>query len=201
MVPTQKDGQLQYDITLRTDQDEVRVYRTISVLSDHTARNVLGRASRVWKAVRLVEGEETGEPVALKDSWVDSTREREGNVHAKVMQAILAAGREQEAKNLFVTVQAHGDVYVAGSQDRTQSFLFQRRELSVEPSDSTAPGPSSGKASGWIESRYQVHHRIVFNEVGQPLAEVTSLETMFKVLQDVLRGMDYIISLYLSLNI
>lgn len=195
MTPTQKDGTLQYDITLRTAQDELRVYRTISVLSDHTARDVLSRASRVWKAVRLVDGEETGEPVVLKDSWVDGTREREGDVHAKVMQGILAAGREQEAKNLFVTVQAHGDVYVAGSQDRTPSFLSQRREPSLKSNDSTAPGPSSGKASEWIQSRYQVHHRIVFNEVGQPLDEVTSLETVFKVLQDVLRGTDYIISL------
>lgn len=78
------DGALQYDITLTLTDGSRQVYRTRRLLSDGGGVYLHGRGTRVWEAVRLENGVETTDVVALKDSWVDGYREREAAVNSRV---------------------------------------------------------------------------------------------------------------------
>ena len=72
------DGQRDYDITIRSQHGEDVVYRTSGVLFDAGSDHLVGRGTRVWKAARIDPSScEVGlETVVLKDSWVDTPRER-----------------------------------------------------------------------------------------------------------------------------
>ena len=110
----------QYDITVRTTGGAYQTYRTKKLLSDGGGVYLHGRGTRVWEAVRLENGVETDEIVALKDSWVDEYREREGSINARISR--MAASQEDCDKmgDSVVQVAAYGDVVIAGVPDRTR---------------------------------------------------------------------------------
>ena len=117
---TLDDGSHQYDISVTQTDGTSQVYRTKDILSDSGGVYLQGRGTRVWKAIRVEDGVETGDIVALKDSWVDEYREREALLNARIRNA---AGTEADRKRLgemTVQVLAHGDVYVGGTLDRTR---------------------------------------------------------------------------------
>ena len=72
------DGQTQYDITVEEANGTQAVYRTSELLSQSSEDATFGKATRVWKAVRLCDGIPIGEPVALKDAWTHEELNREG---------------------------------------------------------------------------------------------------------------------------
>ena len=81
MVPVgQPDGTTQYEISVRSTAGDVAVYRTIQSLDESGNSHLLGRGTRVWKAVRVQDGRDIGSPVALKDAWVEGSRQREGSI-------------------------------------------------------------------------------------------------------------------------
>lgn len=163
------NGHEQYDITVRSSDGEEHLYRTQAVLWDGTSGDPLtGKSTRVWRAVRIVEGAETGDPVALKDCWTDQSREREGSINARI-RATVQTGDVSVLSRILVTVLLHGDVLVDNLTDCTR----------------TSP-PALG-AFGRHDSR--VHYRIVYKEVGRSLRQEKSVETIFKALGDVSQGM------------
>ena len=163
------------------------------MLSDRGASSLLGRGTRVWKAVRIVDGLECGDPVALKDAWVEGSRVREGENNERLKQSRVFVESEASFRSHFLTVECHGDVLVAGAQDCTAQLFTTVPDpdadtLQSSSSEGTGTDVTSGpdklpRRSG--SSHSQVHYRIVFKEVGLPLAEITSLRTIFKVLSDV----------------
>ncbi|KAJ3556687.1 hypothetical protein NM688_g1888 [Phlebia brevispora] len=181
------DGHVQYDITVRSAEAQIVVYRTLGLLSDSSARDLLGRGTRVWKAVRLVEGEEVGPPVALKDAWVDNTRQREGNNLSQVLEADFAK-EHPELNEHLMKVQTHGDVFVAGIQDHTPSFLQPDSSSTVGKSTRVVENGSHKEIPTPV-TLFQVHYRIVYQEAGKSLAEVDSLQTVFKALAEALYGL------------
>lgn len=187
MTRTSRDGEVQYDITVRSAEAETAVYRTIGVLSDRGAERLLGRGTRVWKAVKLVDGEEIGDPVALKDTWVDSNRDREGDILSQVLQSDFVAKEHKELEKYFITAHTHGDVFVADVQDHTPTFLYPDPAPYSKGSVCLATRPIS--SSRVRLTGFQVHYRIVYTEVGESLAETTSLHTVFKALEDAIYGM------------
>jgi Fungal protein kinase len=81
-----------YDITVHSRiNNEVteRSYRTSQTLSDRSADALRGRGTRVFKARLLdAEGNETGNPVALKDVWLDNNRDREGDIMEEICNEV-----------------------------------------------------------------------------------------------------------------
>ena len=171
MVPSQApDGSVQYDISVPSSSGEVHVYRTIGVLYDGGLGALCGRGTRVWKARRLDEaGEMVGDPVALKDSWVDQHREREGDVSSRIRQSSVSLEREDFdlLNEMLLTVLDHGDVLVSGRPDCTRSLPTDNKS-GIRP--------------------LQVHYRIVYAEVGTPLREERSLHAVYQALTDVCGG-------------
>ena len=170
MVPRRgSDGSIQYDVCVPSC-DGPHVYRTTDILYDGGFGTLAGRGTRVWKARRLdAAGEMTGEPVALKDAWVDRHREREGDISARIRQSssVLEPEDHELLNNMLLTVLDHGDVYISGLPDRTRLLP------TVVPQN---------------EFSGQVHYRIVCAEVGIPLREETSLHAVYQALVDVCGG-------------
>ncbi|KAJ3552850.1 hypothetical protein NM688_g3932 [Phlebia brevispora] len=176
MTPvSQEDGSTQYPITVRTQEGEEHVYQTMQLLSESSVDRLIGRGTRVWKAIEIQNGQETGDPVALKDAWVDSHREREGIIDSRIRSA-PTTGPRLRAMSLL-TVLHHGDVFIGDAQDRT--LVLQEAE------SSSVPITTLRKRS----ERYQVHYRIVCKEIGTPLYEATSLATVFRTLKEVAYGL------------
>ncbi|THG93529.1 hypothetical protein EW026_g7729, partial [Hermanssonia centrifuga] len=172
------DGRI--EIVVQSENDGEELYRTINLLSDIGSADLIGRGTRVWKAVKVVNGEEFGEPVALKDSWVDYNRQREGAIHDRIRESIIAIGQAELFTQYFLTVECYGDVLVLDEQDRTR--------LPQDHSVSSSPELAATSLSVHTSEYHQVHHRIVFKEVGLPLSKVTSLLEVFNALGDVVDG-------------
>ena len=173
------EGRTQYDITVCSGTSEWRVFRTVDVLFDAGSHCVVGRGTRVWK-VREVDsatGDMVGEPLVLKDAWVDKHREREGNINARIRESAstLSAADRAQLDKILLTVLCHGDVVVAGAPDRTIATL-----------DARSPTAEHGTAAP--SDRDQAHYRIVFREVCIPLSEELALSTVFGALADVCEG-------------
>ena len=160
------DGVAQYEITVRDEAGGERIYRTTKVLSASGDNYLIGRATRVWEAVEIVDGVEVGDPVALKDCWVDSDRDREGYIIAQIRASPLSEKDQKDLNRVLITVPIHGDVLAEGIQDRTRPF----------PDIAPAPKRKTDK--------YQIHYRIVYLEVGIPLSSVTLLSDVYKALGD-----------------
>lgn len=83
----QEDGTARYDILVRSETGEEQLYRTLELLHNQGAEYLVGRGTRVWKAVKIENGEEVGEPVVLKDAWVDHHRKREGTINSSTQES------------------------------------------------------------------------------------------------------------------
>lgn len=166
-----EDGATQYDIIVRPEDGTEQVYRTLSLLDDAGKYVQKGRGTRVWKAVLLKDGEESGAPVALKDGWVDEHRPREGDINAQVFASATSDEDRATLRGSVLKTIAHGDVFVAGSRDSTASII-------------AAPAKKLATSS----PVQQTHYRLVYEEVGTPLDQVTSLRTVFSALIDATKG-------------
>ena len=120
MCKTVGDALDQCDIDVRVADGTYQTYRTKQLLSDAGGVYLQGRGTRVWTAVRLENGSETGELVALKDSWVDEYREREGSLNHRIRRAAVLQEDRDKLDDSIVRVALYGDVYVAGVPDCTR---------------------------------------------------------------------------------
>ncbi|PSR88600.1 hypothetical protein PHLCEN_2v5127 [Hermanssonia centrifuga] len=172
----------QYEIIVRSESGEEKTYRTLDSLSDSSTERLLGRGTRVWKAIRTQDGKDCGEPVALKDAWVDHDRGREGDVFTRLRQSSISAAHTVVLDKCFLTVQSHGDVFISDHQDCTWISPISQ----ATPTVSHAPvvGPSGAIFADIPQDRRQVHYRVVFEEIGKPLSRETSLCTVFKIVAD-----------------
>ncbi|KAJ3555678.1 hypothetical protein NM688_g2446 [Phlebia brevispora] len=179
-----ESGRLQYEITVRSTSGEDYVYHTLDVLSSGDS-DILGRGTRVWKAIRIEDGKPSGEPVVVKDSWVSDRRDREGHINASIRES---AGTE-ELKEIFdrslLTVVAHGDVLIDGALDHTRVSLTQDIDLSS--------GSSASEEQDVLKTRRDrrlVHYRIVYKEVcDHSLDSISSLYRLFSVLEEACNGL------------
>ncbi|KAI0922904.1 hypothetical protein AcV5_009769 [Taiwanofungus camphoratus] len=197
------DGTPRYDITVRTPEAEEVVYRTIGVLSDVGANAPLGRGTRVWEARKVVGNKEYGDSVALKDSWIDSDRDREGDLSASLRDSAASEEDREDIDARFLTVLHHGDVYIDGNADDTRTLMTRSMEIPSEcsrynvhvPPEDILSGSNTGTGhyrtpqefnQEMIESppmhHPKAHYRIVFKEVCKPLHKITSLALILKVL-------------------
>lgn len=125
----QDDEPARYDILVRSEAGEEQIYRTLELLHDQGAEYLVGRGTRVWKAVKIENGEEVGDPVVLKDAWVDHHREREGSINARVRESAIHSTHRGLFDMGLLTILSHGDVFVAGVQDRTPLLVQDDRRI------------------------------------------------------------------------
>ena len=191
MTPVlQQDGTLQYDILVRFSNGDEQVYRTQELLSIFNEDRICSRGTRVWKAIRVENGHEIGEPVALKDSWIDGRRAREGCTIANIKQSAARCGESESIDAALLTVVIHGDVAVEGLQDRTRAFPRDTPLDSHTKDPTDSPPRNNNPSLGEVprDSPYQVHYRIVFKEVCESLADKKSISNVFKALFDTCEG-------------
>lgn len=191
-----------YDIVLRANNGDVRTYRTLKTLASRPPEILFGRATRVWTALRVEDGKEVGEPVVLKDAWVDLDRAQEGSILEKVRAAVRLAEDAQPSEDFFPTVDCHGDVIFNEGTSNTldHTRCFEESGARIGPSASSreqllqslaVSATSSNGQSSDTESRAAkclVHYRIVFQEVCTTLCDETSLPTIFGALARVTLG-------------
>lgn len=133
MIPL-PDGR-NFDIPVRSEDGQTRTYRTQSILSSVGSRNRLGKGTKVWKAVRIENGEEIGPPVVLKDCWVYADYMREGNAIQTIRRQALTSQEEELVAQMVPDVEFHGDVFI-GDDD---SILDCTRTFSTdEPTEDSA---------------------------------------------------------------
>lgn len=188
MVPL-ADGR-NFDITVRSTDGQTGLYRTLDIISASATKELHGRGTRVWRAVLLKDGKETGEPVALKDTWVDDEGQSEG---AKIL-AIRNTERTTTVfpdfvDHSFLNVQLHGNVFLDDDQtvpDCTRNFDSDvLPTLSASQTDQviTTKKDRQGRTSR------KVHYRIVFEEVLRPIHREYSLRKIFEYLAYATVGM------------
>ncbi|KAJ3556689.1 hypothetical protein NM688_g1886 [Phlebia brevispora] len=185
MARVDVDGQQQYDIEVHSEGSETSIYRTIGILSDYGAGRIVGRGTRVWKAVHVMDGEPTGDHVALKDAWVHGWREREGIKYSRIMQSDYLS-EHKDLQQHFITVLSHGDVSVSGKPDRTPIYPpfavpLEKLPVLLESIRDASVGPASLSSY-----HFQVHYRVVYKEIGHPLSETNSLLVVFQALLEIL---------------
>ncbi|KAJ3555679.1 hypothetical protein NM688_g2445 [Phlebia brevispora] len=159
----------QYEVKVNSAAGDEHIYHTLDMLSPGDA-DIVGRGTRVWKAVRINDGKAVGDPVALKDSWVSNRHDREGDVRARISESAAGSGHQTDLERSLLTVLAHGDVSVDGVVDCTR------------------PSTVTGEAEE-LCGRGQVHYRIVYKEVCESLRSTASLFKVFKALGDVCHGL------------
>ena len=118
---TMDDGSHQYDVLLRLEDGTCETYRTRRLLSDGGGVHLHGRGTRVWEAVRLENGKETADIVALKDSWVDDYRDREVSLNSRIRETAASQSERDMLREMMVQINAQGDVYVSDKLDRTRA--------------------------------------------------------------------------------
>ncbi|KAF7795938.1 hypothetical protein EIP86_007105 [Pleurotus ostreatoroseus] len=185
-----------YDIVVRSDNGECKTYRTLELLASREPHALFGRGTRVWRAVRIQDGQEIGEPVALKDAWVDYYLAQEGAIFEQVRLADRPP-EHHSAEDFLLTVDCHGDVVLKEGPpitlDHTVCFgesgaplcmpASSREELvEMFGSMSSTSDPSLQTERKLPTSRCLVHYRIAFQEICTSLSDETSIPAIFKAL-------------------
>lgn len=189
------DGQ-SYDIILGSQNSDPRTYRTCGLLF-FTGKELLstgeellttsielhGRMTRVWKAVRVKDGREVGEPVVLKDTWVNAPGPFEGDVLADLV-ADLPEDERLKIRGHLPSVECHGNVYPYNDRTTADSgcIFAVSDDLSEQWSD-TRGQPLWYRAI--TQKKDLVHYRIVFKDVCKPLDKETSLAAVFRALSQI----------------
>ncbi|KAJ3555474.1 hypothetical protein NM688_g2555 [Phlebia brevispora] len=196
-------GPHEYDIVVHDTNRGDLTFRTLECLYYFQARAVGGRCTRVWKVRRVRGGELYGDPLVLKDTWIDSERTREGDIMEAIM-ADAADAHRSTLQNLLLTVVCHGDV-IGPMQvlDMTYDLknvpwrLFEMRKITAHENRAYTISHDTRTASGSYLDRprispensdkptdygHRTHYRIVFQEVGESLHRVKSMRTVFKAL-------------------
>ncbi len=194
-----------YDIVVCGENGEERIFRTRpgKPLSTVGAEALHGKGTRVWKVNEIKDNVEQHQTYILKDSWIDEDREREGDIILKLRGSTQSEEDERVLTGALFTIESHGDVFIDKERDctRTLSDTLEKSEFLLElpqPTDERnkaaslmvrvaigSPEDAPDKISDPApEYHRKVHYRIVFNEVGIPLHEITSLRRVFSVLTD-----------------
>lgn len=131
-----------------TTRKEKMVFKTLEVLSNVGTEAIRGRGTRVWRVEGVVRN---GKPVnvsqsfVLKDSWIDSDREREGAIIDSVRDSaekIPEDGKKAILKALL-TVKMYGDVWIDQVDASCIEKGFYDRTFTAEQRNKIFPKGSS----------------------------------------------------------
>ena len=195
------DDKWNYKITVEGKnihgQVVTKVYKTTDLISDMSS-NLRGRATRVYEAYDV---NNPGSRVAIKDSWVDVSRTKEGDTLSEILN-----GATDEQKAMFLTVLVHGVVKIKGRVEDTsqgdhiyEASIFEVLGPSKPVSQSetlvTSPDVSACNKTKHPPRVYgpKAHYRIFFEERGQSLHSMScrrqiKLSLVIQAIHDILEG-------------
>ncbi|KAJ3558272.1 hypothetical protein NM688_g1021 [Phlebia brevispora] len=180
-----EDGR--YDIILRSHGGPTETYRTLE-LPYFSGSALLSKASRIWKAVKVQGDKELGDPIVLKDVWVNPDRDSEGTVLANFL-AERPQDLGQDSRAFFPTVEGHGDVYLddkCSVLDCTRVFTSTDPTAAREHPATCRADLERADAGG---SPRRVHYRIVFKECCKTLYDETSLSKIYRAFSQITRAL------------
>lgn len=192
------DG-LRYNITVHSTDGTTKNYRTLKLISDSGARFIRGRGTRVWKATLVQDGEECGEPVILKDVWVDPDRRREGAILEDI-RSVDRASFQDHVDLPFLTVICHGDVFLDTARTISDStHALEHHNLAIIDAP-LAPRSQSGTQSSSAvpqslprTASRKIHYRIILKEVCTPIDDERSVSSIFNMLAETANGVSPIL--------
>ncbi|CCM03683.1 uncharacterized protein FIBRA_05827 [Fibroporia radiculosa] len=127
------DNKPRFDITVHAEDGSETIFRTMRLISFIGTAALQGRGTRVWEARRVKAGKESGDPVVLKDCWVDSDRFREGTVMKMIRQSAANDEGRKVLDDHLLTVACSGDVHVnSGVDDHTRDLMTKGKEISLK---------------------------------------------------------------------
>lgn len=171
-------------------EGQSRTYRTQKMLLDKGRYHLFGKTTRVWEAVRIEDGKETGSTVVVKDCWVPSNNPREGDTIQQIHESISATEDADLAARFFLNVECGGDVLVNNDSTVLDSTLSLACDTDAQTStvigSEAVDEPQVPEA---VSSRRLVHYRVVLTPVGaRSVHQETSLWRIFNALSDTARG-------------
>lgn len=203
-------------------------FKTIKILSNIGAHALRGRGTRVWQVRRWENGEETGDEMVLKDCWVDSDRDCEGDIMTAILADAKGTEHEELLKQALLTTAMHGNVQIAGATDVTlveeqrkeitvsrKWFLFHRTQVKLNKFAALHKKVDSKvQTAGTHSTLYdaitaepelkpityspKTHYRIVFKELCTPLYSEVHLAKVCQVLMSLVKSEFYRIHFSLS---
>ncbi|KAJ3559363.1 hypothetical protein NM688_g391 [Phlebia brevispora] len=193
------DGQ--YDIKVYSAPNQFTHYRTLQLVSDYEVDSTFGRGARMWKVRRLdATGQPYGEPLTLRDYWIEFDRPREGATYRRLRDANSSDSYQALLDDFFCAVVIDGDVYIEEEQQYDNSHTLALHDA-VVPEGSPiftfkgAKGIDTGAVGnypikkvlkadikGKLTLEPLVHYRIVVEETLRPLHELCSVGKIFTAL-------------------
>jgi hypothetical protein len=188
----------QFVITVHPDNDKEnpRRFRTTQILYSYGAEALRGRGTRVFEAVEIDgNGDPTGSPVVLKDTWIDSDHTREGDALASLHAAANDEDRQLIEKHFLTTI-CHGVVWTElDILDDTANGLMRGLDITADP-DSLFE--LQWRPIIWeyelyrLKSRprctHRTHYRIVFKEKCMRIDRIRRLPDVMTVLSETVSG-------------
>ncbi|KAF9264973.1 hypothetical protein L218DRAFT_899195 [Marasmius fiardii PR-910] len=130
----------------RDNEAQPMIFRTIQRITDYTADVLTGRATRVWKVRKVVDGEMVGEDLVLKDTWINDDRQEEHLVLNDIRGQLEAA--EDPRLRHFLTCDTAGWVPATKNDPAVKDHTLEthRRRTTFHVSGSlklAAPSPQA----------------------------------------------------------
>ncbi|KAI6111282.1 hypothetical protein F5141DRAFT_1113645 [Pisolithus sp. B1] len=209
-------GKIQYNITVHTDEGKDLVYQTTRVISDYSTDALSGRGTHVFEACLIFlngTSVKDAKPVILKDSWRDGDWDCEDIILNQIfadLQNHKGPEQEEEARKYFLTVLTAGNVMVDGNINNTDHVLHESdlppdhssywlpvdevpKQKPVRSGEGLTPTfpfiPCSAEHS---KVPHRTHSHLVFREVCQPLYELHTLDTVFAMLEDAHKALQFL---------
>ncbi|KAJ3711442.1 hypothetical protein DFJ43DRAFT_1008911 [Lentinula guzmanii] len=199
------ENRRQYNIIVKE-----RVYKTVKTLSDYSADNPLGRATRVWKVQ-----DAQGKTRVLKDLWLEHDRLEEHKIYENIVKDVENSAppeRKEKRRNTvakhLLTPLDHCRVKVSGiADDDTNLVILRDYDMNkartvalISPSKSNPPKKQSVGFSFSVPQRVvhnslqetkipndqRYHYRIVFEEYATTIYDERNLANILKAIADVL---------------
>ncbi|KAG7089184.1 hypothetical protein E1B28_010886 [Marasmius oreades] len=197
-----EDGEDIFDISVfeqgendtYASEPRITTYRTVERIKDYTADVLTGRATRVWKVRKVVNGQMDGPELVLKDTWINDDRKPEHVILGQIRKELEEKGDPRIRH--FLTCDTAGWVPVTkadpGIQDHTYRVHCRQVVFNCNPATDVIPllpflAPRLQKMSS-VTTDQRIHYRIVFSEVGKPLKAQGTFDRMFFALQGGLCG-------------
>ncbi|KAH9476740.1 hypothetical protein JR316_0010655 [Psilocybe cubensis] len=116
-VTLEGDGNYTFKLPESLGSKDFRLFRTLEPLSLYRSNNITGRMARVYKVVEVSEsGEVLGDPLVLKDVWLDSSAETEKQIQEAIFDDIERFWNStDEPTELKMIKEAHKQIVDDGS--------------------------------------------------------------------------------------
>ncbi|KAF9067461.1 hypothetical protein BDP27DRAFT_914540 [Rhodocollybia butyracea] len=175
-----------YEIDVVDVNGSTRTFRTVCVLTDHSADYVYSRASRVWKVVGLPcpGGTPSDNFFVLKDCWIELDRRREHTSLADLRSRLKGDPRLKHFLTVVTacvvqasTLDKNGINPIHGGRRETKKRKIIHRGGLLGPSTGGIFDPQLGNPAGFRtildpSSPCRCHYRIVFEEIGTPVTDI-----------------------------